>query len=292
MSFGVLTLATPKDFLKAIGLALSVRVSNPGVPIAVACSPSVAPLVSKYFDHVILENAALRGFLHKLQLDHYSPFEETFFFDADVLVLRPLGDVIHQFRSRPYTACGEYTNSGISDFGLNRHDVLAKIGHSALVHIDGAGHAYFKKPACSDLFDLAREIADDYESYAGQIGLADEDVMDIAMTIRGLEPIPRKGIWSRYCTGKKGTVKMDASLATCSLEDANTGELIRPYMMHFAANEAPLFYFGQLQKLFVKFGVPTAGLVAMTAKDFYLREIRWPAGRYLKSLMKPFDRSK
>jgi hypothetical protein len=286
MSFGILTLATSKDFLKAIGLALSVKVSNPGVPIAVACSPRVAPLVSKYFDHVILEDPELRGFMHKLYLDHYTPFEETFFFDADVLVFRPLNEVIQEWRSRAYVACGDYVNSGTSPFGLDRDRVLRKINRPSLVHIDGAGHAYFKKPGCSTLFNLARDIARDYEDYAGSIKFADEDVMDIAMTLLELQPMPRRGFWSRHCTGKKGTVQMDASQGICALVDADTGELVRPYMMHFAANEAPLFYFRQLRRLFAKFKVQPTGLTAMTAKDFYLREIRWPIGHHARSLKK------
>ena len=88
--FGILTLATPNDYLKAIGLALSVRVSNPGVPVAVACSAKVRPFVAPYFDHVIAEQAGLRGFVHKVYLDRYSPFTETMFFDSDVLVFKPV----------------------------------------------------------------------------------------------------------------------------------------------------------------------------------------------------------
>jgi hypothetical protein len=291
MSFGVLTLATSKDFIKAIGLALSVRVSNPGVPLAVACSQRLAPLMSKYFDHVILEDQSIRGFLHKLYLDRYSPFEQTFFFDADVLIFRPLQEVVLQWSGRPYTAGGDYVRSGRSAFGLDRDRILQKIGREALVRIDGAGHAYFEKSSCSSLFNLARDIARDYYHYAGPIRFADEDVIDIAMTILELEPMEREGFWSRHCTGKTGTIRMDASRGICSLTDADTGRLIRPYMMHFAANEAPLFYFGQLRKLFAKFEANVPGLAAMTARDFYLREIRWPVGRRVKSLQKMMKRS-
>lgn len=80
MDFGALTLATPADYQKAIGLALSLRVSNPGVPVAVACSPKVRPLVAKYFDYTIDDDPTISGFMHKLHLDRYSPFKETFFF--------------------------------------------------------------------------------------------------------------------------------------------------------------------------------------------------------------------
>jgi len=63
MEFGILTLATEKDYLKAIGLALSVRVSNPGVPIAVACSSKVQQLLNPYFDILVDDNPDLHAFM-------------------------------------------------------------------------------------------------------------------------------------------------------------------------------------------------------------------------------------
>jgi hypothetical protein len=126
--FGILTLATPNDYLKAIGLALSLRVSNPGVPTAVACSPRVMPLVKPYFDFVVEEKAGLRGFVHKVHLDQYSPFAETVFFDSDVLVFKPLLPYVHTWGSGPYYACGGYMPGGMSSFGLDRTAVLKKLG--------------------------------------------------------------------------------------------------------------------------------------------------------------------
>src|SRR5262245_41579421 len=104
------------------------RISNPDVPIAVACSPRVRPKVVHIFDHVIDENPSLRGFAHKLHLDHYSPFQETFFFDSDVLIFRSLRAAIHAWRGNPYTACGEYITGGKSPFGLDRNLVMRSIG--------------------------------------------------------------------------------------------------------------------------------------------------------------------
>src|SRR6266568_541264 len=111
MTFGILTLATRSDYQQAIGLALSARVSNPGVPLAVACSPEVGPLLSPYFDKVVFEDPAVRGFAHKLNLDRYSPFEKTFFFDSDVLLFRPLHEVLNQWAGKSYTACGDYISA-------------------------------------------------------------------------------------------------------------------------------------------------------------------------------------
>jgi hypothetical protein len=285
MSFGILTLATPDDHKKAIGLALSLRVSNPGVPIAVACNPEVGRLLAPYFDHVVEESPSIRGFIHKLHLDQYSPFGETFFFDSDVLVFRPLGEVLERWRSQPYTACGNYITDGISPFGLDRQRVLKIINHAKLVHIDGAGHAYFRKPDCTPVFDLARNIAVNYEKYAGNIKFADEDVMDIVMTILNLKPIPHVEFWSRYCTGEPGSMEIDAANARCKLKLVVNKQIQFPYMMHFAANEAPFIYAWQLRRLFKKFGVSTKGLLRTAMTGFYIRCIAWPIKRNLKSAL-------
>jgi hypothetical protein len=282
MNFGVLTLATPNDYLKAIGLALSLRVSNPGIPIAVACPPQVRARIAPYFDHVIDENPSLRGFIHKLHLDRYSPFQETFFFDSDVLVFRTLAEALPNWRGQPYTACGNYVVNGISAFGLDRAKVLRVISRDKLVHIDGAGHAYFRKPDCHAAFDLARSIAANYQEYAGNIPLADEDVMDIVMTILQLTPIPHGEFWSRYCSGKKGTMVMNVAKGICQFEAVATGRIHRPHMMHFAYNEAPFVYTMQLRRLFRKFNVSTRGLLDVAIRDYYLTEVKWPLKKAAK----------
>lgn len=285
MSLGILTLATRSDYRKAIGLALSVRVSNPGVPIAVACARDVGRLLKPHFDQVIVEDAGLRGFRHKLYLDRYSPFEETFFFDADVLVFRRISDVLDRWRDQCYTACGNYMSKGSSAFGLDREKVLKRIDRDRLVHIDGAGHAYFRKPDCYEVFDLGRRVMENYEDYAGPIRFADEDVMDIVMTIMGLEPIPHAGFWSCYGSGKSGSFRMDASKGECRFEGIVSGKLERPYMMHFVANEAPFAYQSQLRRLFKKFGVSTKGLMKIALEDFFVREVEWPLKQTVKSCL-------
>ncbi len=258
MTFGILTLATRSDYQQAIGLALSARVSNPGVPLAVACSPEVRPLLSPYFDKVVFEDPAVRGFAHKLNLDRYSPFEKTFFFDSDVLLFRPLHEVLNQWAGK----------------------------HNRLVHIDGAGHAYFEKPTCQEVFDLARSIAANYRHYAGEIRLADEDVMNITMTLLGLTPMSHFGFWSIYASVKKGTLKMNAAAGKCSMMWADTGEVCRPYMMHFLANQAPVLHTLQLRKLFRKFGVSTNGLLFKAAQDMYIMKVAWPIRGIVRSLIK------
>lgn len=283
MSFGVLTLATPNDYLKAIGLALSLRISNPGVPVAVACSPRVRLLVEPYFDHVVDEDPSLRGFVHKVHLDRYSPFDETMFFDSDVLVFRPIRPFIEQWGRSPYTACGIYRTEGVSAFGLNRQEVLKKIGKDALVCIDGAGHALFRKPECNEVFENARMVTKNYSDYAGDIRYADEDVMNIVMTMMGLEPAPHGEFFSRYLSARPGTMKIDATKGLCEFVAVTTGKKFSPCMMHFAANEAPFAYVLQLRRLFRHFDVPTDGLLRLALSDFYDREFKTPLYNRMKS---------
>jgi len=284
-NFGILTLATPGDYRKAIGLALSLRVSNPEVQIAVACSPRTAALVSPYFDIVVDENPKLKGFEHKVHLDEYTPFDTTFFFDSDILIFRPLQDMVDSWGDQPYMACGIYTSDGFSSFGQDRTQVLKKIGRDRLVTIDGAGHALFRTPECSEIFTLAREITAGYKEYGGDARYADEDVMNIAMTILDYKPTPHGDFFSRHLSAKKGTIDMDASQGKCRFDAVVYNRMQEPHIMHFACNEAPFEHYRQLKLLFDKFGVDTSGLLKIAIGDFYTNEINWPLRKFVKRLI-------
>lgn len=288
-SFGILTLASPNDFLKAIGLALSLRASNPDVPTAVACCAKLKHLLTPYFDHVVEEHPGLRGFEHKVYLDRYTPFDTTFFFDSDVLVFRSVRPYVEQWGHPAYSACGRYNSDGFSAFGLDRVAVLRKIGFTELVIIDGAGHACFEKTAGRELFDLARSITANYADYAGNIPYADEDVMSIAMTMLKLPPSPYTQFFSRYLSAVPGTLEIDASRAFCRYISAEDGKPFFPCMMHFAAKEAPVAYTRQLRRLFRANGVPTRGLLALGVNDLWNATIKSSLASGVRSLKKTFS---
>lgn len=274
--FGILTLATPSDYLKAIGLALSLKVSNPGVPLAVACHPRLKAFLSPYYDFVIDELPNIRGFAHKVFLDHYSPFDKTLFFDSDILVFKPVAKYIEEWGDVPYVACGRYVTGGTSSFGLNRDVLIKRMGWEKIVCIDGAGHAYFCKPASKAIFDRAREITECYKEIAGDARYADEDVMNIVMTEFNLAPVPHAPFFSRHLSAKSGTLEMDASIGKCDFILVENDQKFSPCMMHFAANEAPFTYTRQLIKIFSKFNLPTKELYKMGAVDFWERHIKLP----------------
>jgi len=284
--FGILTLATPNDYLKAIGLALSLRVSNSGIKTAVACSTKLFPILSPYFDHVIEERKGLRGFAHKVYLDHYSPFKTTLFFDSDILVFRPVHDFIHRWPAQPYVACGKLEAGGVSAFGLDRSAVIKRLGVEKLVCIDGAGHALFHVPDSIPLFDRAREITDRYAEFAGGARYADEDAMNMVMTEFGLVPAAYEQFFARYCSARPGTMEIDARVGLCRFVANDSGEIFEPCMIHFAADEAPLAYTYQLWLLFGKFGVPRRELLFLGAKDWFNREVRLPLHGLKKRLFR------
>lgn len=285
--FGFLTLATSGDYLKAIGLALSLDASNPGVPRAVACSEDLFPLLEPYFEFLIPEIKGLKGFAHKVYLDVYTPFEKTMFFDSDVLVFQCVEKHIRAWPAQPYNACGKWRSDGFSAFGLDRAEVAKRLGVSKLVCIDGAGHAYFDKLASLPIFERARYITENYGEFGGGARYADEDVMNMVMTEFGLEPSAYGTFFSRYVSARPGSLRMDASRASCIFISADTGEEFEPCMMHFAADEAPFAYTIELWKLFRANSVSTRGLWYLGFGDIYRRHIKGRLSQ-LKAELKKF----
>jgi len=284
-SFGVLTLASPSDYLKAIGLALSVRASNPGVPIAVAAARRLHGYLQPHFDYVIEEQPGLRGFEHKVHLDEYTPFRTTFFLDSDVLVFKPLRPWVERWGDPVYTAQGSLDTGGFSTFGLDRAAVLKKLDRERFSVIEGEGRALFRMPECKEMFDLARTITANYREYAGDIVFADEDAVAIAMTILKMPPAPISQFFSRYLSGVPGTIRMDASRGVCHFLWRDDRRPFEPTMMHFAANESPIRYTRELMRLFRSNGVPTTGLLRMGAHDFWSSQVRLSLHSWKRKLL-------
>lgn len=287
--FGFLTLATSDDYLKAIGLGLSLEASNPGVPRAVACSENLFPLLEPYFDFLVPEVKGLKGFAHKVYLDVYTPFRKTMFFDSDVLVFQRVEEHIKAWPAQPYNACGKWCSDGVSAFGLDRAKAVKRLGVSKMVCIDGAGHAYFDKLESFPIFERARYITEKYDEFGDGAKYADEDVINMVMTEFGLEPSAYGYFCSRYLSAKPGSLKMDASRATCEFVSAETGEKFEPCMMHFAADEAPFAYTIELWKLFRAHNVDARGLLLLGLGDIYRRHIRSRLSRGKKVIKEMFS---
>ncbi|MCX4188429.1 hypothetical protein [Methylophaga sp. OBS4] len=284
--YGVITLATKHDYVKAVGMLLSIKQSTPDVLVTLVSSPEIGDAVGHYFDSFVPENKELKGFEHKLHLDSYSPYEKTFFFDADILVFGNLDDVQAQWAGRPYIANGRYLNSGLSSFGLDRQYVMSKLNKDKLVNIGGAGHAYFERPACEALFELARKIGSNYEDYANKCRFADEDVVAIAMTILDLPPAELENFVARVFHARKGTMAMDVSRSECSFISAKNGALVQPFLVHFATREGGLLYYRNLRKLFNRHGIDLHKELAVTFINDFRTLLNWRSKSMLKKILK------
>lgn len=284
MSFGFITLAIKSDYHKAIGLALSLRISNPAIPIAIACPKSIRHLVEPYFDYVIDQDPNFKGFAQKVNLDRYTPFDTTFFLDSDILVFKELKPHLETWGAAPYSACGDYVTEGSSCFGLNIKNTLQVLNKNRFVKIEGVGHALFRKPDCNEFFERAREVTENYTDYAGNIKYADEDAISIVMTELGYSPAPWGVFCSRYMGAKRGTMKMNVVKGECSYIRIDTGEPISPCTMHFARDEAPFAYTWQLYKLYKHFNVSPKGLLLKAFVGFYNLKIKLRLHIYKKEL--------
>ena len=282
MSFGILTSAIKSDYLKAIGLVLSLKVSNPGVPVAIVCPKSIRYLVEPYFDYVVDEDPSFKGFEHKVNLDRYSPFDETLFLDSDILVFREVKPFLDTWGKAPYAACGHYAIDGFSSFGLDVKKILKLVAKDRFVKIEGVGHGLFRKPECTEFFDCAREITKNYSYYAGNLKYADEDAVSIAMTMMNYEHAPWGEFFSRYMSAKPGTMRMNAVKGECKFIHCDTNEPYSPCTMHFARDEAALSYTWQLYKLYKHFNVPTEGLFKFALIGFYKSDIKLRLHQYKK----------
>lgn len=279
--FGFLTLAKKSDYQKAIGLALSLKMASPGIPISIVCNETVAALAGDYFDAVIKERNDITGFKHKIFLDQYSPYQKTLFLDADILVFKDVLPVIKLWNGCAYTARGRYCRSGISSFGLDVKTVLSKTGATRFVDISGAGHAYFEKPQCFQFFDLARNISNNYSEYVSSGRFADEDAAGIAMTLLNLPPQEIFGFLGMPWHARKGTLEMDIRVQTCRYVDEVHGN-VEPYLMHFPRKGFPFLYARELSRLFKVNDVRIQGIWRRALLQKLITDLWWPMIKIVK----------
>lgn len=241
VSTGVLVLCTKSDWHKAFAMICSLRLHNKDIPIATVSTPDVLELLAPVSNYLVEENPNLRGFAHKLELDRYSPFQKTLFIDADMIWFDDPLKLIEKLRGQPYGVRGRYVSGGTSAFGLDRAEIAQKLGVDKVVNIDGAGHAYFEKPACQEIFEEARSILGNYSVIAPGARVADEDVIAIAMTRLHYAPVEDKNIVGFCRAAIRKTITLDVTAGVCEYMDLD-GDYVKPIVMHFPRDTCPWTY--------------------------------------------------
>jgi hypothetical protein len=281
--YGVLTLAIPKDYKKAIALSLTLKEHTPDLPISIVCPKSIQHEVEPYFDNVIIERDDLKGFEHKLYLDKYSPYQKTFFFDADIMIVKDITPIIKKWEGSGYAVRGKLVDSGISSFGLDREFILKLINKEKFSVIDGAGHAYFEKPKCNEIFELGRSILKDYSKYRAS-RFADEDAMAIAMTMLDIAPKTDSQFLGSPCCAISSTFSINTTNSECRYQDLILGE-VEPYFVHFPSFVYPFTYAREMIKTFKRHDVKIAGIWQQAVKEHVILNYIWPLKKSLKRFL-------
>jgi len=283
LEYGVITLAIPKDYKKAIALALTLKEHSPMLSISIVCSEALKEKVKKYFDAVIIERSDLKGFEHKLYLDEYSPYEKTFFFDADILIMKDIMPIFERWKGSDYAVRGRLAVDGKSSFGLNRKYILNLIGKDKFSVIDGAGHAYFEKPGCKLLFDTSREVLSQYSIYKAN-KFADEDAVGIAMTIIGIKPKDNNGFLGSPWCAINNSFYIDTTNSICSYFDLLYGE-VNPYAVHFPSFAYPIIYARELRRTYRRNNVKITGIWWQAIREVFIFNVLWPFSYKCKSVI-------
>jgi len=285
---GALTLASKHDSLKAIGLALSFKMHHPTIPISVVCHEDLFSLLEPFFDLLIRKKTGIKGYEHKIYLDEYTPYSETIFLDADMLCFGDVTKVCQGWSSYPYAAVGSYSTEGVSDFGLDTERVLEITKKTQLADINGSGHAYFRWPECQQLFQTGREVAANYNIYGANLRFADEDIMNIVMTMYDIPPQKEKGyqFFGMPCHAVDNSLEIDVTAGVCSYRDAVKGWW-EPSVMHFARRQFPILYARQLTQLFRyhRVKIPACALWVDAMKNKMITGMIWPLKTKVKKIM-------
>jgi hypothetical protein len=205
LSEGLITIAYgPTKYIRmARALALSYRRQNQLRPIAIVTDDSNTKDLENYFDVVIPLNPSYGvGVVQKLNLDHYSPFDETLFVDSDCLFYKSPERIWRLYASKDFTVRGwryltgwtEYEKKSPYEFVRNTPDFLRQNNIRRLPHFNSGVFFFRKSETASNVFINARSV---YEQRA-TLGLvpfknapiADEPAFAAAMEISGVAMDP------------------------------------------------------------------------------------------------------
>lgn len=196
MTKGFITIATGEKryFELARNLLRSYRMwTEEALPFSLLCDEENE--YTHEFDTTIVLESPMGGYLDKLQLYDYAPYDETIFIDADCLAYEDLNRWFKLF---------EQHNADFSVFGYAYKNLDTEEGwfnplkmNEYTDYIDFVpafnGAAYFirKSNVSKGVFRIANEVALRYDKYGfkGFTKPADEPLLALGMAVYGCEPL-------------------------------------------------------------------------------------------------------
>lgn len=190
---GFVTIATghEKYYRMAVNLLRSYRqYGNDPTPFTLLCDRDCPE--AREFDSFVLIEDAKHSYLDKLSIDLYTPYEETIFLDADVLILKDTKVLWDDFSGKDDFSCyGRALTLDARDGWFwyeEMGDLKPRISFGVSMH---GGLYYLKKSAkCREVFDTARYFSRNYHNYKFSIFTkpADEPVLALSMALAGIRP--------------------------------------------------------------------------------------------------------
>jgi hypothetical protein len=244
MNRGVLTIAQgKKEYIDlAKSLAMSLAINNPGLKKALV-TDSDDPELSQLYDVIIpADNSIGVGFLQKLYIRDYTPFDETLFIDVDCLCVRDINFLWEHFNKCDVSVIGRKVFEG-ELFGFPLKDIQDRLGLKYVISFNGGVYYFKKNQKAETIFNKAKDIVKNYDAYnivkvRGEI--ADEPLMSLAMGIYEQEPIDDHGKGMYTPVGQQGRFKMDVLKGYC--EFWKSGRKVTPAIMHFGFGHTQAFH--------------------------------------------------
>jgi len=202
LSRGFLTIAFgPARYVEmAVGLCRSLKFHNPKACVALV-TDRVRPRLPDLFDHVIpLDTRLGTGVEQKLQVDRYSPFDQTLFIDSDCLVFANPETLWDLYATANGLGVKGWAYLGPDDAHYGVQDMaslLRACGVSRMGALNTGLFYFDRSPAAASVFSTARALA----ARAAELGLkrfktaafADEPVFALALEKNGIPMMPWDG---------------------------------------------------------------------------------------------------
>ena len=205
MSEGLITIAYgPEKYIRmARALSLSYRRHNQLRPFAIVTDDRNAKHLGNYFDVVIPLNPTYSvGVVQKLNVDRYSPFDETLFVDCDCLFYNSPERLWRLYSGKDFTVRGwryltgwtEYEKKSPYEFVQNTPDFLRQNNITRLPHFNSGVFFFRKSETASNVFINARSVYEKRTTLGfvpfKNAPIADEPAFAVGLEISGLEMDP------------------------------------------------------------------------------------------------------
>lgn len=228
----------------ARNISMSLSISNPEISKTLVTDSNAGDL-NFFYDHIVpvKENSGT-GYIQKLLIYEYSPYEKTLFIDVDCLVIRNIDWLFKRFEKLPVSVIGAKKFSG-SLIGTSVEKLRDRLGIDYLLSFNGGVYYFERSETARKVFEDARDIfLRTYDElglikFSGKPG--DEPVMSIAMAKHHMEPIDddKKGMYTPI--GQAGEFRMESLKGIC--EFYKYGEKVNPAIMHFGGGYPEAFHY-------------------------------------------------